>query len=286
MDIELKLLRSFVAIYEHGTLSRAADAIGITQAAMSMRLKLIETEIGGLLFLRQHHRLEPTSKGAELYAKALSVLAAYDEMISATRSQKPRQKLRLGVPDDYALGILPKALARLGNDSGYDIEIVCDLSAALAAKVQHRELDVALATLAARPSGAVFEAEVQLRWVMLPESAAAARDAVALAAYPEGCVFRRAMIERLDAARVPWHVQAQSRTHAGIIAAVKAGIAVTSMAKGTAPAGLSEIRSTERLPALPDVPIYLIADRPSRLSQLLQDELAVLAGPGAWRQSA
>jgi hypothetical protein len=58
------------------------------------------------------------------------------------------------------------------------------------------------------------------------------------------------------------------------------------MAKGTAPAGLSEIRSTERLPALPDVPIYLIADRPSRLSQLLQDELAVLAGPGAWRQSA
>lgn len=286
MDIELKLLRSFVAIYEQGTLSRAAEALHITQAAMSMRLKLVETEIGETLFLRRHHRLEPTSKGAELYAKALSVLAAYDEMISATRSQKPRQKLRLGVPDDYALGILPKALARLGADSGFDIEIVCDLSASLAARLQRRELDLALATVTARPPDALFEAEVQLRWVMAEDAPVLQRETVALAAYPEGCVFRRAMIERLEAAHVPWQVQAQSRTHAGIVAAVKAGIAVTAMAKGTAPAGLVEIASSERLPALPEVPIYLLAEKPSRLSQLLQDELAALAGPGAWQRSA
>ncbi len=189
MDIELKLLRSFVAIYEHGTLSRAAEASNITQAAMSMRLKLVETEIGETLFLRRHHRLEPTSKGAALYARALPVLAAYDEMISATRSRKTRQMLRLGVPDDYALGILPKALARLGPDSGFDIEIVCDLSAALADRVQHRELDLALATLAARPSDAVFEAEVQLRWVMLPEATGLTGETVPLAAYPRAACF-------------------------------------------------------------------------------------------------
>jgi len=76
MDLELRLLRSFVAIYECGTLSRAAERLGCTQAAMSMRLKLIETEIGDVLFRRQHHRLEPTSRGAELYARALGVMAA------------------------------------------------------------------------------------------------------------------------------------------------------------------------------------------------------------------
>ena len=48
MDIELRLLRSFAAIYECGTLSRAADRLACTQAAMSMRLKLIETEVGEL----------------------------------------------------------------------------------------------------------------------------------------------------------------------------------------------------------------------------------------------
>ena len=75
------------------------------------RLKLIEAEIGETLFLRRPQRLEPSSRAAELYARAVGVLAAYDEMISATRSQKPRQRLRLGVPDDYALGILPRALS-------------------------------------------------------------------------------------------------------------------------------------------------------------------------------
>jgi len=285
MDIELRLLRSFVAIYESGTLSRAADQLACTQAAMSMRLKQIETEIGEPLFIRQHHRLEPTSRGAELYARTLVVLAAYDEMISATRSGKPRQRLRLGVPDDYALGILPRALARLGLDSGYEIEIVCDLSGNLAAAIQRNQIDLAMVTLASRPPGTLFEAELALRWVSAPGFPEQAGGAIPLAAYPEGCVFRKAMIERLEQAHRPWFVQAQSRTHAGIVAALRAGIAVTAMARGTAPDGLSECVEAEGLPALPGTPIYLLGHSSTGLSQLLQDELAALAGPGSWRTS-
>jgi len=283
MDLELRLLRSFAAIYEEGTLSRAADRLHCTQAAMSMRLKLIETEIGETLFLRRHHRLEPTPKAVALYAKALGVIAAYDEMMSETRSQKPRQRLRLGVPDDYALGILPRALAKLGPDSGYEIEIVCDLSANLASAIEHRQLDLALATLASRPANCQFEAELSLRWIGLTTVPA---SPLPLAAYPEGCVFRRAMIAALEAAGRPWFVQAQSRTHAGIIAAVRSGLAVTAIAKGTAPPGLRELGKAQGLTILPDVPIYLLAHAPSRLGSLLQDELATLAGPGSWRRSA
>ena len=286
MDIELRLLRSFVAIYESGTLSRAAERLACTQAAMSMRLKQIETEIGEPLFLRQHHRLEPTSRGAELYARTLGVLAAYDEMISATRSGRPRERLRLGVPDDYALGILPRALARLGPDSGYEIEIVCDLSGNLAAAIQRSQIDLALVTLAARPQGTLFEAELALRWVSAPGFGEQAGGAVPLAAYPEGCVFRKAMIETLEQAHRPWFVQAQSRTHAGIVAALRAGIAVTAMAKGTAPEGLIERIASGGLPSLPATPVYLLGHGPSGFSQLLQDELAALAGPGSWRKSA
>lgn len=277
MDLELRLLRSFAAIYEEGTLSRAAGRLHCTQAAMSMRLKLIETEIGETLFLRRHHRLEPTSKAAALYARAVGVLAAYDEMISATRSQKPRQRFRIGVPDDYALGILPRALARLGPECGYEIEIACDLSANLAAAVQHRQLDIALVTLASRPPNCCFEAELALDWVALPGAVPKPQLAVPIAAYPEGCVFRRAMIAALEAEQRPWFVQAQSRTHAGIIAAVRAGLAVTAMARGTTPTGLRVIREGEGLSALPAMPIYMLAAAPSLIGQLLQDELASLA---------
>lgn len=278
MDLDLRLLRSFVAIYECGTLSRAAEKLACTQAAMSMRLKLLETEMGELLFRRQHHRLEPTAAATDLYGHALKVLAAHEELLSATRRRKPRRKLRLGVPDDYALGILPRALERLGRDSGHDIEISCDLSARLAAQMQQHALDLALVTLPARPAEAAFEIMLPLNWVAKPGALPLPHEPVPLAAYPEGCVFRAAMLRALQEAGRPWHMRVESRTHAGIISAVKAGVAVTAMAKGTAPGGLDEVASGHGLPALPSAPVYVLGAASSPLARLLQEELSTIAG--------
>lgn len=251
MDIELRLLRSFVTMHEAGSISRAADRMACTQAAMSMRLKMLETEIGAPLFLRQPQGLEPTPRGAELYAKALGVLAAYDEMLSATRSRPAAERIRLGVPDDYALGWLGGVLAAINLDRA-EVEITCDLSAHLMAGVQRQDLDLALVTLESRPAQARAVAEVALQWVGIPPD-----GVVRLAAYPEGCVFRRAMIGALEAAGRPWRVAVQSRSHAGIFAAVRAGVAVTSAAIGTAPPDLAA--GATGLPALPRVPVYLVS---------------------------
>ena len=260
MDIEVRLLRSFVAIYERGSLSRAADKLACTQAAMSMRLKILETEIGGLLFVRQHHRLEPTSKGSELYAKALGVLAAYDEMLSTTRSESPRHKVRIGVPDDYALGIFSRVMATMREDiADMEIELVCDLSANLVAALQRQDVDLALVTLASRPTSARISTEARLNWVYGQGFDPSNEGTINLAAYPEGCVFRRAMITALETTPRPWRVAVQSRSHAGIMTAVRAGLAVTSMAAGTTPDGLIEMAQTDVLPALDTVPIYLMS---------------------------
>lgn len=270
MDIELRLLRSFVQMHEAGSISRAADRMACTQAAMSMRLKMLETEIGAALFLRTPQGLEPTPRGAELYAKALGVLSAYDEMLSTTRTRPARDRVRLGMPDDYALGWLGDVLPGL---EAAELDITCDLSAHLMAAVQRGELDLALVTLAARPANAVAEHLVPLHWVRkgpLPQD-------VRLAAYPEGCVFRRAMIEALEAAGQSWRVAVQSRSHAGIFAAVRAGVAVTSVAARTAPPDLQEFASAPGFPRLPAVPIYLVAAPGLRRSaRLLQERLSSL----------
>jgi DNA-binding transcriptional LysR family regulator len=285
MDIDIRLLRSFVAIFECGTLSRAAEKLACTQAAMSMRLKLIEAEAGALLFRRRHHRLEPTPAGVELHGRALDVLTAYDDLVSATRKRKTREKLRLGLPDDYALGILPRALERFGPACGYDLEIVCDLSSHLAAAMQQRLLNVALLTLPEPPPNAVFETELSLNWVMKPAALPQPDAPIPIAAYPDGCVFRRSMITALREARRPWHMQVESRTHAGIIAAVRAGVAVTSMAKGTIPAGLHEAEGDWELPPLPPIPVYLMGKASSHVMQVLKDELVVLGGEPSGRRS-
>ena len=161
---------------------------------MSMRLKMLETELGAALFERKPQGLEPTPRGAEFYAKTLAVLGAYDEMMSATRSRPARDRIRLGMPDDYALSWLGRVLPEF---PAVEFDITCDLSAQLMAAVQRAEIDLALVTLAARPSLALAVREVPLHWV---RAQAAVMSVARLAAYPEGCVFRRAMIRALEAA--------------------------------------------------------------------------------------
>ena len=278
MDIEVRLLRSFVAIYERGSLSRAAERLACTQAAMSMRLKMLETEIGAPLFVRHHHRIEPTSKGSELYAKALGVLAAYDEMLSSTRSQRLRTKIRIGMPDDYALAFLPGLIAKMrGRMADTEFEIVCDLSARLAAALQRQEIDIALVTLAASPMSARHEFQARLNWVLGIDFQAEPGGAVPLAAYPEGCVFRRAMISTLEAAQRNWRVAVQSSSHAGILAAVRAGAAVTAMSAGTAPTGLTELTGDDHLPELEPVPLYLLSHGDSAGAAIRRFEDLLLA---------
>ena len=255
MDIELRLLRSFVAIHEAGSVSRAADRMACTQAAMSMRLKMLETEIGAPLFLRRSGGLQPTPRGAELYARALGVLSAYDEMLSATRSRPPRDRLRLGMPDDYASGWLGGLIADLGPAfDRLEIDLVCDLSANLMAALERREIDLALVTTAAGPAGTTSTVDMPLHWLTATDWT----GEVTLAAYPDGCVFRRAMTQTLDAASKVWRVGVQSRGQAGIFAAVRSGRAVTAVAAGTGPADLTERANAPGLPALPPVPVHLV----------------------------
>ncbi len=265
MDLDLRLLRSFVAIYELGSLARASERLHCTAAALSMRLKLLEGEIGAPLFWRHATGMEPTARGSDLYARALGVLAVYDEMMSATRSRPARARVRIGLPDDYAMGWLAAALRGLGpRFDKVEVEVVCDLSSNLIARVQRQEIDIALATVATRPALARSSLTVPLRWI------GQGADVVPLAAYPEGCVFRRNMIQTLEAAERGWRVAVQSSSRAGIISAVRSGQCVTAVAAGTAPPDVVEQVSTAFLPALPDVPVYLLgqANAPAMVARV------------------
>lgn len=276
MDIELRLLRSFVALHEVGSVSRAAERMACTQAAMSMRLKQVEAEIGAPLFLRHPGGLVPTPRGTTLYSHAVSVLAAYDEMLAQVRTRPQRDRLRLGMPDDYALGWLPGLIADLGPAfERLEIELVCDLSANLVAAIDRRDIDLALVTTATPPPRTRTSVELPLVWLT---GAPSTDGQVTLAAYPAACVFRSAMTRTLDAAGLPWRIGVQSRGQAGIFAAVRSGRVVSAVVAGTGPGDLVETTSAPGLPALPPVPLHLLlaegaTSRTERAATALADRL-------------
>ena len=73
----------------------------------------------------------------------------------------------------------------------------------------------------------------------------------------------------LEAGGRPWQIVAQSRSHAGVLAAVRGGIAVAAMADGTVPSDLATIKNTGILPELGRIPIYLLK-RPGGAGKIIE----------------
>ena len=88
--MDLKRLRTFVAVAEHGTVSKAAAVLNITQPALSRQIGALEHEFGFPLFERSGRRLTLTPRGEQLLGSSRSLLAC-----AATLTERA-QSLRRG----------------------------------------------------------------------------------------------------------------------------------------------------------------------------------------------
>ncbi len=96
--MEIRQLRAFVAIADTGTFTAAAQQVHVTQAAISMQIRQLETELGAKLFVRAPRRVVLTEAGEQLLQRARHILrdhdAAVDEVAELAGTQRGR--LRIG----------------------------------------------------------------------------------------------------------------------------------------------------------------------------------------------
>jgi DNA-binding transcriptional LysR family regulator len=83
--MELRHLRYFIAVAEEGTISRAAERLGIQQPPLSQQIKSIERELDVLLFRRKARGVELTDAGRALFDDARAMLAHLDRALDTTR---------------------------------------------------------------------------------------------------------------------------------------------------------------------------------------------------------
>lgn len=86
VDVELRHLRSFVAVAEHLNFTRAAEQLFIAQQALSAQIRQLENRIGVQLLERNSRSVSLTKAGETLYAQARLLLAGADDAIAATRA--------------------------------------------------------------------------------------------------------------------------------------------------------------------------------------------------------
>lgn len=116
-DVSLRQIEVFVRVFEAGSFSRAARALGLSQPTVSSHLRALESELGVPLFARRGRAVRPTVSGEKLYAQAQRLLHMKDEVLASVFGSggELRGELVIGASNIPASYLLPKRLQRYGQ---------------------------------------------------------------------------------------------------------------------------------------------------------------------------
>src|SRR5215471_13569403 len=110
-NLDLDLLKAFLAVAEHRSFTRAAATLNRTQSAVSVQIRRLEERLGTRLFHRTRAGVALTAAGEELRGFARRILALNAEAADALRARRIDGVVRLGVMDDYGTIVIPPLVA-------------------------------------------------------------------------------------------------------------------------------------------------------------------------------
>jgi molybdenum-dependent DNA-binding transcriptional regulator ModE len=110
--LDADLLKTFVAIVETGSFSKAAQRVFRTPSAVSMQVKKMEELLGATVFERDSRSVTLTGDGEVLLSYAKRILALNREMMARFVTPDMAGTVRFGAPDDYGIRLIPYILRR------------------------------------------------------------------------------------------------------------------------------------------------------------------------------
>ncbi|MCR9126995.1 MAG: LysR substrate-binding domain-containing protein [Rhodobacteraceae bacterium] len=149
-NLTIKQLRYFDALSRHGHFGRAADSCAISQPALSLQIKELESMFGAPLVERGARQVRLTAIGEDFSRKARQILVSIDELEDLVRaSQGPLAgRLRLGVIPTVAPYLLPGIIATLfAKLPDVDLEVRESVTGSLISDLLESRLDLAIAAL-------------------------------------------------------------------------------------------------------------------------------------------
>jgi DNA-binding transcriptional LysR family regulator len=149
--VEIRQLRAFVAIAESGTFTAGALRVHVTQAAISMQIRQLETEIGARVFVRAPRHVILTEAGEQLLRRARHILREHDAALDeiAELAGAERGRLRIGSASAMVLtDKLPAILKELRKQHpAAEIGVTSGTSEVLVDQILAGEVDIAFVSL-------------------------------------------------------------------------------------------------------------------------------------------
>lgn len=273
-NLDIRLLRAYIAIVETGGFTSASERLHLTQSAVSNQLKRLESQLGTQLIDRSGKADLVTEEGRLLLAFARQMLKINDEAVSSFLKPEITGVVRIGIVEEVASGIFSEALATYNRRHKHvQIELTIGLTRDLRSELERGELDLVIGK---RPSGTATDGDVlyrdSLEWVVHRQLDINIGRPVPLVLSPAPCIHREAIVNALEKQQLQWRVACHAPTLTSVKAAVLARIGVSALDSRTVEPSmqiLGEDRGFPRLPAN-EVVLYSASDLNAAATDLNQ----------------
>ncbi|MFC0397484.1 LysR family transcriptional regulator [Paraburkholderia rhizosphaerae] len=262
-NLEIGLLRAFVTIADHGSMTAAGNALHLTQGAISQRIARLEA-LSGQLFFRDHRDVRLTPVGERLLGHARRLLDLHDGLVAEIAEDALAGKIRLGAPQDLVsthLGSILKAFAQ--SYPQVEVSLVCDASPELLRVLKQGKIDIALVEELPGSSRGECLVVDRLVWVGARGGTAHKKSPLPISMVAETCAFRRPVLDALRKQDRSWRTMFENGSHDATVATVRSDLAITAFLASTVPPGLDILVPQSGLPVLPcfEINLYLSARR-------------------------
>ena len=258
-NLDVDLLKTFIAIAETGSFTRAAEDVGRTQSAVSMQMKRLEDLLGRSVFARDGRQNRLTGDGERLLDYARRIVSLNDEAIIAFTKPELSGTVRFGTPDDYADRFLPEILARFARTHPMvQVDVECRNSEHLVGMTARGEVDLGVIScmhIGGNPEPIRAE---PLVWVVSMRHGPHMHDPLPIAISQVGCAWRRMALETLDRFDRPYRIAYASSNSNAVNAAVMSGLAVGVVPQICVRPGMRMLSEDEGFPNLGEFEIGLI----------------------------
>jgi DNA-binding transcriptional LysR family regulator len=258
LQLDTLLLKSFIAVAETGSFSRAGEIIGRSQSAVSLQIKKLEETLKTTLFQRTSRDVTLSEQGEIFLGYARRIIDLQKEAFARLNEPDIRGEITFGVPEDFATHYLSDILASFTKYHPHvQLHVVCDLTLNLLKAFEKGDLDIALLKRdPARVKGGTKVWREPLIWAAA--QGYEPKTPIPLVLSPQPCIYRARAIAALDRVRKPWQIAYSSPSLAGTIAAVKGGLGVTVLPANMLPDGITPLKGASKLPKLADSEIALM----------------------------
>ncbi|MDF7759849.1 transcriptional regulator LrhA [Kosakonia cowanii] len=270
LNLDLDLLRTFVAVADLNTFAAAAAAVCRTQSAVSQQMQRLEQLVGKELFARHGRNKLLTEHGIQLLGYARKILRFNDEACTSLMFSNLQGVLTIGASDESADTILPFLLNRISSVyPKLALDVRVKRNPMSSDQLQEDEVDLVVTTHRVQSYDYLTLRTSPTLWYCAAEYVLQKGEAVPLVLLDEPSPFRDMVLTALNQADIPWRMAYVASTLSAVKAAVKAGLGVTARPVEMMSPDLRVLGNAEGFPILPETE-YLLSRNPNSGNELAQ----------------